>query len=84
MIAGHAGVSTAAARQALLAHEKNGTATRIKGGRPGIADTWKPAAASAVPGDEAPPAEAPRTGSTADAGQPSEDGSRVYARLVVV
>ena len=33
-----------AARQALLAHEKNGTATRIKGSRPGIADTWTPAA----------------------------------------
>jgi hypothetical protein len=33
-----------AARQALLAHEKNGTAARIKGGRPGIADTWTPAA----------------------------------------
>jgi hypothetical protein len=26
-------------RQALLAHEKNGTATRIKGSRPGIPDT---------------------------------------------
>jgi hypothetical protein len=33
-----------AARQALLAHEKNGTAARIKGGRPGIADTWTPVA----------------------------------------
>jgi hypothetical protein len=34
-----------AARQALIAHEKAGTATRVKGSRPGIADTWKPAAA---------------------------------------
>jgi hypothetical protein len=33
-----------AARQALLAHEKNGTAARIEGSRPGIADTWTPAA----------------------------------------
>jgi hypothetical protein len=43
VIAVRAGIS-AAARQALLAHEKNGTATRIKGGRPGIADIWTPAA----------------------------------------
>jgi hypothetical protein len=33
-----------AARLALLAHEKNGTAARIEGSRPGIADTWTPAA----------------------------------------
>ena len=58
VIAGHAGISTAAARQALLAHEKNGTATRIKGSRPGIADTWKPVAAPDAPGDKAPAAEA--------------------------
>jgi hypothetical protein len=42
--------------------EKNGTATRVKGSRPGIADTWTPAAASDAPADEAPPA---------DAGQPA-------------
>jgi len=40
VIAGHARISVAAARQALLVHEKNGTATRVKGSRPGIADTW--------------------------------------------
>ena len=28
----------------MLAHEKNGTAARIKGSQPGIADTWTPAA----------------------------------------
>jgi len=44
VIAARAGINTAAARQALLAHEKNGTATRVKGSRPGIADTWTPAA----------------------------------------
>jgi len=85
VIAGHAGISTAAARQALLAHEKAGTVTRVKGSRPGIADTWKPAAPPAATGDEAPPADAPGTdstteaappaaepvGSTADAGQPA-------------
>jgi hypothetical protein len=70
VIAARAGISTAAARQALLAHEKAGTATRVKGSKPGIADTWKPAVAPAAPGDEAPPAEAPGAGSTADPGQP--------------
>jgi hypothetical protein len=44
VIAARTGISMPAARQALLAHEKNGTATRIKGSRPGIADTWTPAA----------------------------------------
>ncbi len=73
VMAARAGISTAAARQALLAHEKNGTATRVKGSRPGIADTWTPAAAPAAPGDEAPPAETPGAGSTADAGQPAAE-----------
>jgi hypothetical protein len=62
VIAARAGISTAAARQALIPHEKNGTATRVKGSRPGIADTWTPAAATVAPGDEAPPA---------DVGQPT-------------
>jgi hypothetical protein len=72
IIAGHAGIGTAAARQALLAHEKKGTATRVKGSRPGIPDTWKPAAPEA-PGHKAPPAETPGAGSTADVGQPSAE-----------
>jgi hypothetical protein len=72
VIAARARISTAAARQAPLTHEKAGTATRVKGSRPGIADTWKPAAAPAAPGGEAPPAEAPGAGSTADPGQPFE------------
>jgi hypothetical protein len=74
VIAGHAGISTAAARQILLAQEKAGTATRVKGGRPGLADSWKPAAATAAPADDNSPADAPGAGSTAaepaDAGQP--------------
>jgi len=65
VIAARAGISTAAARQALLAHEKNGTATRVKGSRPGIADTWTPAA-PAVPADEAPPAETPGASTSGD------------------
>jgi hypothetical protein len=44
VIAARTGTSMPAARQALLAHEKNGTATRIKDSRPGIADTWTLAA----------------------------------------
>ena len=58
MIAGHAGISAAAARQALLAQEKADAATRVKGSRPGLPDTWRSAA------EPAPPAEAPGTGST--------------------
>ncbi|HEX6988145.1 MAG TPA: hypothetical protein VF282_01635, partial [Bacillota bacterium] len=54
------------ARQALLAHEKAGTATRVKGSRPGIADTWTPAAAPAVPADEAPPTETPGASASGD------------------
>jgi hypothetical protein len=72
VIAARAGISAAAARQALIAHEKAGTATRVKGSRPGIADTWTTAAPEA-PGDEAPPAEAPGTGSAADDGQPADE-----------
>src|SRR5262245_7093340 len=67
-VARHAGISTAAARQALLPHEKPGTATRVKGSRPGIADTWTPVAASEAPYDEA-----PGTGGIADAGQPAAE-----------
>jgi hypothetical protein len=48
-IAGHAGISAAATRQALAAHEKAGTATRVRGGRPGIPDTWKPAGPGPAP-----------------------------------
>jgi hypothetical protein len=75
VIAARAGISTAAARQALIAHEKNGTATRVKGSRPGIADTWRPAAAPEAPRDEAPPAEAPGADSAADAGQPADESA---------
>ena len=83
VIAARAGLSVPAARQALLAHEKNGAATRVKGSRPGIADTWQPAAAPEAPGDEALPAEDPGTdvgdgrpadepaGGTADTSQPA-------------
>jgi hypothetical protein len=70
VIAARAGISTAVARQALLAHEKVGTATRVKGSRPGIADTWKPAAALEAPAAQAPPAETLSAG-TADDGQPA-------------
>jgi hypothetical protein len=72
VIAARAGLSVPAARQALLACEKNGTATRVKGSRPGIADTWTPAA-PAAPADEAPGNEQPAieepAAEPADAGQ---------------
>ena len=48
-IAGHAQITVAAARQALAAHQKAGTATRVKGGRPGIPGTWKPAGPGPAP-----------------------------------
>ena len=63
VIAARADISVPAAWQAPLAHEKNGTAARVKGSRPGIADTWTPA----VP--PAPAAETPGAGSTPDDGQ---------------
>jgi hypothetical protein len=37
-----AGVSVAVARQALIAHEKAGTAVRLKGSRTGVPETWQP------------------------------------------
>lgn len=40
VIADAAGTGKPAARDALLAMEKDGTATRVKGGKPGIPDTW--------------------------------------------
>ena len=43
-IAGAAGISRPAARDALAALEAAGEATRTKGGKPGIADTWTLAA----------------------------------------
>jgi hypothetical protein len=68
VITTRAGISVPATRQALLAHEKKGTATRVKGSRPGIADTWQPAAPAAPPA-EGQITEAPGAGSTADSGQ---------------
>jgi hypothetical protein len=73
VIAARAGISAAAARQALLAHEKSGTATRVKGGRPGIADTWKPSAPAAPPADDQ-IAEAPGAGNTPDSEHPAPAG----------
>jgi hypothetical protein len=73
VIAARAGISVAAARQALLAHEKVGTATRAKDSKPGIADTWTPAAPTAAPGGEAPPADAPGTDSTTEAAPPAPE-----------
>ena len=67
VIADAAGTGKPAARAALLAMEKDGTATRVKGTKPGIPDTWtlaEPAPAAAGPA-AGPQAEQP--------GQPGED-----------
>jgi hypothetical protein len=63
VIAARAGISVPAAWQALLARENNGTAARVKGSRPGIADTWTPAAPPATA------AETPGAGGTPDDGR---------------
>src|SRR5271166_5021844 len=60
-IADAAGTGKPAARAALLAMEKAGTATRVKGTKPGIPDTWtlaEPAPDGTGPA-EAPEAEQP-------------------------
>jgi hypothetical protein len=62
-IADAAGTGKPAARAALLAMEKAGTATRVKGTKPGIPDTWT--LAGPAP-DGTGPAEAP------EAGQPAQ------------
>ena len=67
VIADAAGTGKPAARAALLAMEKAGTATRVKGTKPGIPDTWtlaEPASAAAGP------AAGPQAGQL---GQPGED-----------
>ena len=67
VIADAAGTGKPAARAALLAMEKDGTATRVKGTKPGIPDTWtlaEPAPAAAGPA-AGPQAEQP--------GQPDQD-----------
>jgi hypothetical protein len=61
-VAARAGLGVPAARKALLGCEKDGTAARVKGSRPGIPDTWT-LAAPAAPGDQGPPAEGPGAGS---------------------
>ena len=67
VIADAAGTGKPAARAALLAMEKAGTATRVKGAKPGIPDTWT--LAEPAP-DGAGPAAGPQAG---QAGQPGED-----------
>ena len=73
LIAGNAGISSAAARQALLAHEKNGTVTRVKGSLAGITDTWTPATTPEAPRDEDP---------LADARQPADEAAGDQGRRI--
>ena len=67
VIADVAGTGKPAARAALLAMEQAGTATRVKGIKPGIPDTWT--VAEPAP-DGTSPAADPQAG---QAGQPGED-----------
>jgi hypothetical protein len=72
VIADAAGTGKPAARDALLAMEKAGTATRVKGGKPGIPDTWTlagPAQDDAGPEDE-------QAGQPGDGTASSPDGPR--------
>jgi hypothetical protein len=74
VIAARAQVSVPAARQALLACEKKGTATRVKGSRPGIADTWQPAAETPGLADAGQPAPADGTAGDQQAEGATEPG----------
>jgi hypothetical protein len=66
-VAAAAGTGKPAARAALLEMEKDGTATRIKGTKPGIPDTWTLA-------EPAPAATVPAAGPQAEqAGEPGQD-----------
>jgi hypothetical protein len=67
VIADAAGTGKPAARAALLAMEQDGSATRVKGTKPGIPDTWT--LAEPAP-DGTSPAADPQAG---QAGQPGED-----------
>src|SRR5206468_11916001 len=53
VIADAAGISRTAAREALTGLETAGAAERTKGGRPGIPDTWRPAAPASPAQDTA-------------------------------
>ena len=85
VIADAAGTGKPAARDALLAMEKGGTATRVKGGKPGIPDTWTlagPAQDNAGPEDEQAGQPGDGTASSPDgprddetAGEASQDGA---------
>jgi hypothetical protein len=85
VIADAAGTGKPAARDALLAMEKGGTATRVKGGKPGIPDTWTlagPAQDDAGPEDEQAGQPGDGTASSPDgprddetAGEASQDGA---------
>jgi len=75
VIAAAAGTGKPAARDALLAMEADGTATRVKGSRPGIPDTWTvtgPAPDDASPADPQ-DGQAGQTGDDPD-GSPDDAG----------
>jgi hypothetical protein len=76
VIAGAAGTGKPATRDALLVMEKAGTATRAKGGKPGIPDTWTLAEPTPPGADPVPQAE--QDGQSG--GSPDGDGKDKAAR----
>jgi hypothetical protein len=87
VIADAAGIGRPAAREALAAMEKAGTATRVRGGKPGIPDTWTLAGAAPPGAGPAPepvdeqdcqPGDSPGgTGQDEAAGGTGQDGEAV-------
>jgi len=77
VIADAAGTGKPAARDALLAMETDGTATRVKGGKPGIPDTWTlavPAQDDVGPAEDGPEDE--QAAHPSDSTASSPDGPR--------
>jgi hypothetical protein len=85
VIASAAGTGKPTTRDALLDMEKAGTATRVKGSRPGIADTWTLAAP--VPDGAVPAAgqdeQASQPSAAAD-GEPVQDAGEAAAEVSAV
>jgi hypothetical protein len=75
VIADAAGTGKPAARAALLEMEKAGTATRVKGARPGIPDTWAPVGPAPDTAGPAADVEVGQAGQTGEDPAGSPDGA---------
>jgi len=84
-IADAAGTGKPAARDALLAMEKDGTAARVKGGKPGIPDTWTladPASDDASPAEAGPEDAQPGESADGTASRPAGPGDETAGEAV--